>query len=256
PVNHEGKWFKVQGTLDSPATPQGHPVIIQAGSSEAGKELAAKTAEVIFTAWSSIDDAKAFYRDVKDRLAKYNRKPNDLKIMPDVYITVVRTEIEACAKREELNSYISPAIGLEYLSNFFRVDLRGYDINDTIPPPTESADKTNPNIRSTIIQEFAVRNNFTTLRELYEHIAGGRGHLELVGSIEQVADVLQEWLEQDAADGFNVMAPTFPDGLNDLVDLLIPELQRRGIYRSEYEGSTLRDHLGLAYPSSLFQTNQ
>src|SRR5690606_8352089 len=142
PVNHEGKWFKVQGTLDSPATPQGHPVIIQAGSSEAGKELAAKTAEVIFTAWSSIDDAKAFYRDVKDRLAKYNRKPNDLKIMPGVYITVARTEIEARAKREELNSYISPAIGLEYLSNFFRVDLRGYDINDPIPTPTESSDKT------------------------------------------------------------------------------------------------------------------
>ena len=256
PVDHEGSWFKVQGTLDSPATPQGHPVIVQAGSSEAGKELAAKTAEVIFTAWTTLDDAKAFYRDVKDRLAKYNRKPDDLKIMPGVYITVATTEDEARAKRDELNSYISPAIGLEYLSNFFGIDLRDHDINDPIPTPAEHKDKTNPNTRSTIIKEFAERNNFTTLRELYEHIAGGRGHLELVGSVEQVADVLQAWLEQDAADGFNVMAPTFPDGLTDLVDLLIPELQRRGIYRTKYEGTTLRDHLGLAYPSSQLQTSE
>jgi len=256
PVDHEGSWFKVQGTLDSPTTPQGHPVIVQAGSSEAGKELAAKTAEVIFTAWTTIEDAKAFYRDVKDRLAKYNRKPDDLKIMPGVYITVAKTEQEARAKRDELNSYISPAIGLEYLSNFFGIDLRDHDINDPIPTPAENSDKTNPNTRSTIIKEFAERNNFTTLRELYEHIAGGRGHLELVGSVEQVADVLQAWLEQDAADGFNVMAPTFPDGLNDLVDLLIPELQRRGIYRTEYEGTTLRDHLGLTYPSSQLQTSE
>jgi len=256
PVDHEGQWFKVQGTLDSPATPQGHPVIVQAGSSEAGKELAAKTAEVIFTAWTTIDDAKAFYRDVKDRLAKYNRKPDDLKIMPGVYITVAKTEEEARAKREELNRYISPAIGLEYLSNFFGIDLRDRDIHDPIPTPAENSDKTNPNTRASIIKEFAERNNFTTLRELYEHIAGGRGHLELVGSVEQVADVLQAWLEQEAADGFNVMAPTFPDGLTDLVDLLIPELQRRGIYRTEYEGTTLRDHLGLAYPSSQLQTSE
>jgi len=248
PVNHEGKWFKVQGTLDSPATPQVHPVIVQAGSSEAGKELAAKTAEVVFTAWSNIEDAKTFYKDVKGRLAKYNRHADDLKIMPGVFITVAQTEEEAIEKRKRYNSFISPEMGLEYLTNFLGGDVTAFSIDDPIPAPAEHHDKTNPNIRANIVYDFAKRNNLKTLKDLYEHISGGRGHLELVGSAVQIADTLERWLVEEAADGFNVMAPSFPDGLHDLVDLLIPELQRRGIFRTEYEGKTLRDRLGLSYP--------
>ncbi|OAH57842.1 MULTISPECIES: LLM class flavin-dependent oxidoreductase [Bacillaceae] len=248
PVDHEGKWFKVQGTLDSPSTPQGHPVIVQAGSSEAGKELAAKTAEVIFTAWQTLEEAQAFYRDVKGRLAKYGRKPEDLKIMPGVFITVAKTEEEAIAKRKELNSYILPEIGLEYLSGFTGVDLTGYDVDGPIPDFAEIEDPTNPGIRRNLIRGLVERENLKTLREVYERISGARGHREIVGTPSQIADQLEEWFLNEGADGFNIQPPTFPDGLNDIVDLVIPELQRRGLFRTEYESNTLRGNLGLSVP--------
>lgn len=248
PVNHEGKWFKVKGTLDSTTSPQGHPVIVQAGSSEAGKELAAKTAEVIFTAWQTLEEAQAFYRDVKGRLAKYGRKPEDLKIMPGVFITVAKTEEEAIAKRNELNSYILPEVGLEYLSNFINVDLTGHDPDGPIPNFGELEDVTNPGIRRNLIRGIIERENLTTLRQVYERISGARGHREIVGTPEQIADQLQEWFDNEAADGFNIQPPTFPDGLKDIVELVIPELQRRGLFRTEYEGTTLRENLGLAIP--------
>ena len=248
PVDHEGKWFKVQGTLDSPSTPQGHPVIVQAGSSEAGKELAAKTAEVIFTAWQTLEDAQLFYRDVKGRLAKYGRQPEDLKIMPGVFITVAKTEKEALAKQKELNSYILPEVGLAYLSNFIGVDLTGYDVNAPLPNFGEMEDKTNPQIRTNIIRDIAARENLHTLREVYERIAGARGHREIVGTPEQIVDQLEEWFLNEGADGFNIMPPTFPEGFNDIVDLVIPELQRRGLFRTEYESNTLRGNLGLSVP--------
>ena len=249
PVNHEGKWFRVKGTLDAPTSPQGYPVIVQAGSSESGKELAARTAEVVFTAWQTLEEAQAFYRDLKGRLAKYGRNPEDLKIMPGVFITVAKTEEEAIAKRKELNSYILPEAGLKYLSHFYGADLTGYDVDGPLPERLENKDETNPNIRANIVRNIAKRENLKTIRELYEFIAGGRGHLEIVGTPEQIADHLQEWFDNEAADGFNVMAPTFPDGLNDIVDLVIPELQRRGIFRTEYEGTTLRENLGLKIPT-------
>ncbi|MCP1144484.1 LLM class flavin-dependent oxidoreductase [Lysinibacillus endophyticus] len=252
PVNHEGKWFKVKGTLDAPTSAQGHPVIVQAGSSEAGKELAARTAEVVFTAAQTLEEAQAFYRDLKGRLAKYGRESEDLKIMPGVFITVAKTEAEAIAKRKELNSYIHPEAGVKYLSFIYGTDLSGYDIDGPLPD-IEREDKTNPNIRVNIIRDIAKRENLKTIREIYEFIAGARGHREIVGTPEQIADQLQEWFENEAADGFNVMSPTFPDGLNDIVDLVIPELQRRGIFRTEYEGTTLRENLGLKNPTHRLQ---
>ena len=249
PVDHEGKYFKVQGTLDSPSTPQGHPVIIQAGSSEAGKELAAKTAEVIFTAWQTLAEAQAFYSDVKGRLAKYGRKPDDLKVMPGVFITVAKTEEEAKRKQQELNGYISPEVGLGYLSFYAGIDLSSYDINAPLPDNFGATeDKTNPQTRSNIIKATAERENLTTLREVYEHIAGARGHREIVGTPSQIADQLEEWFINGGADGFNIMPPTFPEGLNDIVELVIPELQRRGLFRTEYESDTLRGNLGLSVP--------
>jgi len=249
PVNHEGKWFKLQGTLDTPSTPQGHPVIVQAGSSEAGKELAAKSAEVIFTAWQTLEDAQKFYRDVKSRLAKYGRQPDDLKIMPGTFITVAKTEEEAILKRKNLNSHISPEIGLAYVSTFLGIDVRGYDPDAPIPQENVAIeDKTNPQIRANIVRGIIEREKLTTLRELYEHIAGARGHREIVGTPEQIADQLEEWFLNEAADGFNIMPPTFPEGFNDIVELVIPELQRRGLFRTEYEGTTLRENLGLSVP--------
>jgi FMN-dependent oxidoreductase (nitrilotriacetate monooxygenase family) len=246
PVNHEGKHFKVNGVLDTISTPQGHPVIVQAGSSEAGKELAAKTAEVIFTAWQTLEEAQKFYRDLKGRLAKYGRRKDELLIMPGVSVTVARTEEEALAKKKQLNSYILPEVGLSYLSNFIGVDLSGLDPEGPIPEfGTNERDKTDPSTRANIIKEIAKRHGYTKVRELYEHIAGARGHREIVGTPEQIADYLQEWFENEAADGFNIMPPTFPEGFKDIVELVIPELQRRGLFRTEYEGKTLRENLGL-----------
>ncbi len=247
-VNHQGKFFNVQGTLDAPTSPQGHPVIVQAGSSEAGKELAAKSAEVIFTAWQTLDDAKNFYSDVKGRLAKYGRKPDDLKIMPGVFITVAKTEAEAIAKQRKLNGYISPEVGLSYLSNFTNSDLTGYDVDAPLPEYGAIEDKTNPRIRFNIIRDLAERENLKTIREVYERIAGARGHREIVGTPEQIVDQLEEWFLNDAADGFNIMPPHFPEGFNDIVELVIPELQRRGLFRTEYESNTLRGNLGLSVP--------
>lgn len=248
-INHEGKFFKLKGTLDAPSTPQGHPVIVQAGSSEAGKELAAKTAEVIFTAWQTLEDAQAFYKDVKGRLAKYGRNPEDLKILPGAFIVVAETEEEAIAKHQQLNNYITPEVGLAYLSGFTGVDLSEHDFEGPIPDFNgQQIDGTNPNIRASIVKGIVEAKGLTTLRELYNNIAGARGHREIIGTPTQVADQLQEWFENEAADGFNIMAPTFPQGFNDIVELVIPELQRRGIFKTEYAGTTLRENLGLKRP--------
>lgn len=248
-INHEGKFFKLKGTLDAPSTPQGHPVIVQAGSSEAGKELAAKTAEVIFTAWQTLEDAQAFYKDVKGRLAKYGRNPEDLKILPGAFIVVAETEEEAIAKHQQLNNYITPEVGLAYLSGFTGVDLSEHDFEGPIPDFNgQQIDGTNPNIRTSIVKGIVEAKGLTTLRELYNNIAGARGHREIIGTPTQVADQLQEWFENEAADGFNIMAPTFPQGFHDIVELVIPELQRRGIFKTEYAGTTLRENLGLKRP--------
>lgn len=256
-VEHEGKHFSVNGFLDTTSTPQGHPVIIQAGSSEAGKELAAKTAEVIFTAWQTLEDGQKFYRDVKGRLAKYGREKDDLKVLPGVFITVAKTEEEARQKKQRLNSYILPKVGLDYLSNFTGVDFSNLDPYGPLPEfGKNEVDSTDPNTRANILKGIVEANGYTKVHELYEHIAGARGHREIVGTPEQIADQLQEWFDNEAADGFNIMPPTFPEGLNDIVDLVIPELQRRGLFRTEYEGTTLRENLGLKKPNAhVLQTN-
>jgi N-acetyl-S-(2-succino)cysteine monooxygenase len=249
-VEYKGEFVAVDGYLDSPATPQGHPVIVQAGSSEAGKDLAAKTAEVIFTAWQKLEDAQAFYRDVKGRLAHYGREEDDLKIMPGVFITVAKTEEEAIQKQKELNSYILPKVGLDYLTKFTGFDFSLVDPNGPIPEfGKNEEDETNPNIRANIIKGVIKANGYTKVHELYEHIAGARGHREIVGTPEQIVDQLEDWFLNGAADGFNIMPPTFPEGLNDIVELVIPELQRRGLFRTEYEGTTLRENLGLKKPT-------
>jgi len=217
-----------------------------------------KSAEVIFTAWTNLEDAQKFYKDVKGRLAKYGRKPDDLKIMPGTFITVAKTEEEALAKRAELNSYILPKTGLKYLSTQLGVDLTNHDIETPISsivlPPHE--DETNPQIRAKLILDLAERKQLKTLRELYENIAGARGHREIVGTPEQIADQLEEWFLNDAADGFNIQPPLFPDSVDDIIDLVIPELQRRGLFRTEYEGTTLRENLGLDVPISLHKQPQ
>lgn len=248
PVKHEGKHFQVSGLLDAPTPPQGTPVIVQAGSSEAGKELAARTAEVVFVAAQTLQHAQDFYQDVKSRLSKYGRDEEELLVLPGAYITIGKTEEEAHAKREALNKLIMPKAGLTFLSEFTQIDFRDFDPEDKFPPYDTYADETNPRIRYKIITEIAQREGLKTLRDIYERISSARGHLEITGTVGQVADTLQKWVDEKGADGFNIIPPTYPEDLNLIVDELIPELQRRSIFRTEYEGNTLRENLGLKKP--------
>ncbi len=247
---HTGQYFNVQGPLNVSRPPQGYPVIVQAGQSEEGRELAGKYAEVIFTAQQNLQDAQEFYRDVKNRLLKYGRHPDDLKIMPGVSIFVAKTEEEAKEKYEFLNNLIHPKVGLTLLSGLSGgINLEKYDL-DAPFPTLEDADL-NFSSRQQMMIDIARRHHFS-IRQLYQYIASARGHWTLVGTPEQVVDQLQEWFENEGADGFNILPPTTPAGLNDFVDFIVPELQRRGLFRTEYEGSTLRENLGLKRPENQY----
>lgn len=241
---HEGEHFSVRGPLNVPRPPQGHPVVVQAGSSEAGKALAARTAEVIFTAQATLSDAKTFYADVKGRMARHGREPDTLKIMPGAFPVVGRTEGEAQDKYGALQELIHPVVGRSLLEQLAGLDLTG--LSDDVPVP-EAPGTEGGKSRQDLLVTLARRDGLT-IRELYLRIAGARGHWTLVGTPAQIADALQERFEADGADGFNIMPPTLPGGLNDFATLVIPELQRRGLFRTEYEGRTLRENLGLRRP--------
>ena len=249
-LNHTGRFFKVKGPLNLERSPQGQPVIVQAGSSEDGKELAAASAEAIFTAWTSLREAQAFYADVKGRLPKYGRHPSQLVVMPGISPVIGRTEAEAQAKWTELQGLIHPSVGLNTLVNFWpEADLKRFDLDR--PPPYYPEPPKGVNSRAHVVLELAKREGYT-VRQLYEYLAGARCHWVVVGTPAQIADRMQEWFENGAADGFNVMPPVLPQSLDEFVDLVVPELQRRGLFRTAYEGRTLRENLGLERPTSRY----
>ncbi|MEY2929609.1 MAG: nitrilotriacetate monooxygenase component, partial [Pseudomonadota bacterium] len=206
-------------------------------------------AEVIFTAQQTLADAQAFYRDVKGRLAKYGRRSEQLKIMPGIFPVLGRTESEAKAKFQELQELILPEVGLALLSGLSGdFDLSQYPVDGPLPPLPET---NNQKSRQALMYDIARRKNFS-IRDLYLWVAGARGHWTLVGTPSQIADELESWFNNEGADGFNLMPPVLPTGLDDIVDLLLPELRRRGLFRNEYRGSTLREHLDLARPENRF----
>jgi len=245
-VAHEGAHYKVHGALQTPRSPQGCPALVQAGSSGDGQDLAAATAEVVFTAQQSAEAARAFYSGLKGRLGAHGRSADQLKILPGISPFVGRSRQEAEEKFEQLQGLIDPVLGIGLLSTFLgHVDLSGYDIDGPFPqdlPVTEGWKS-----RQELFEGMARREKLS-IRQLYEKVAGARGHWTLVGTAESIADQLEHWFRTGAADGFNVLAPTLPHGLKDFAELVIPELQRRGLFRTAYEGRTLREHLGLARP--------
>lgn len=245
PLNHKGPIFSVKGPLNIPRAPQGHPVILQAGSSEVGKDLAAFCGEVIFTAQHSMAAAQVFYADVKRRLATYGRSPEDVLIIVGLFPYVGRTDEEAREKFEALQQLVDPVVGLSLLeSELGGIDLSAFDLDGPLPPlPDSNAGKS----RQNLLADMARQQNLT-IRQLFRHVAGGRGHCQIMGTPETVADELEEWFRKEAADGFMVMAPSFPGGLSDFAELVVPELQRRGLFRTDYRGKTLREHLGLRRP--------
>ncbi|MEC5386423.1 LLM class flavin-dependent oxidoreductase [Uliginosibacterium sp. H3] len=248
-LNHRGEHFSVKGPLNVARPPQGHPVQVQAGASEAGRDLAAQFAEVVFTAQSSIAGARDFYADVKSRAAAYDRAPEDIKIMPGFSTVVGASATEAAEKHAQLQELLDPVVGLSLLSAMLgNVDLSGADIDGPLPElPATNAGKG----RQALLVEAARRDKLT-IRDLYKQVAGARGHHAVHGTASQIADELESWFLEEAADGFNIMPAVLPAGLNDFVDHVVPELQRRGLFRREYEGRTLRDNLGLKRPQSYF----
>ncbi|MDB5648614.1 MAG: nitrilotriacetate monooxygenase [Hyphomicrobiales bacterium] len=247
-LDHHGAYYNVQGPLNVARSPQGQPVIVQAGASDDGRELAAETAEVVFTAHEELDAAKAFYDDVKGRMAKYGRERDDLKIMPGLSVIVAPTRQEAQDKFQSLQDLIHPDIGVAVLSRKMGFDFSGFPVDGPVPPVPSS------NVLSSRVDalvEAAQRDNLT-IRQLYQKFCSTRGHFSLIGTPADIADQMTEWFEKGAADGFNFIAPYLPGGLDNFVDLVVPELQRRGVYRTHYEGTTLRDNLGLKVPVSRY----
>lgn len=247
-TNHKGEHFKVKGPLNVSRSPQGHPVIVQAGQSEDGRGLAAASAEVIFTAHQHLDTAQEFYRDIKSRARGLGRNPDHILVMPGVSPFVGRTETEAREKHDRLTSLILEEDGIALLNGLTggTLDLTGYELDGPLPPapPTEGMKS-----RQALIRQIADENNFT-IRQLYQWVASARGHFTVIGTPQTIADTLQDWFENEGADGFNILPPWLPTGLNDFVDLVIPELQRRGLFRTAYEGKTLRENLGLPFPTN------
>jgi len=247
PVDHRGEHYEVRGPLNIRRPVQGYPLLVQAGSSDSGKEYAARFAEAVFTAQQTLEEAQDFYADLKGRLTAHGRRPEELLILPGISPVIGRTEAEAKAKEAELNALINPAYGLAQLSSMLDHELTEADLDAPLPP-VEAGTEGNQS-RKQLVLDLSAREGLT-VRQLIERLAGGRGHRVFAGTATQVADQLQEWFEQGAADGFNVMPPTLPGGLDDFVDLVVPELQRRGLFRTEYTGETLRDHYGLARPAN------
>lgn len=248
-LNHQGKYYFVSGPLQSARPVQGYPVLVQAGSSEDGKNLAAATAEVVFTAQQSLESAQAFYQDVKQRAVQYGRDAASVKVMPGIMPIIGKTEQEAQQKFQQLQSLIDPVVGIALLSAFLgNVDLSQYDIDGPVPdfPNTEGWQS-----RQQLLVDLAKKDNLT-IRQLFQKVAGARGHRIVIGTAEQIADQLELWFTQGAADGFNILAPTFPDGLTEFVEQVVPILQQRGLFRTEYSGTTLREHLQLSRPRSQY----
>ena len=246
-LGHKGKYFSVRGPLNVARPIQGWPVIVQAGASEAGRQIAAETAEVVFGSSRTIADGRAFYADVKGRMKALGRDPDHLKILPGVLIFVGETTQEAQRKKALLDSLVHPDSGLPNLAMRLGVDISGFDLDAPLPDIPETNDSKTS--RQSLID--LARREGLTVRQLAQRVGAYAG-LEFVGTPAQIADRMQEWLETDACDGFNVMFHTVPEGLDDFVDAVVPELQRRGLFRREYEGVTLRENLGLPKAANHF----
>ncbi|GJD64429.1 LLM class flavin-dependent oxidoreductase [Methylobacterium frigidaeris] len=243
-LGHEGPFFKVKGPLNIGRSPQGRPVVLQAGGSEAGQDLAARTADVVFSVVQDLDEARAAYASLKARLPAHGRRPEEVSVLPGVMPVVGRTEREAFDKLAQLQGFVGNENALALLSDRLGQDMSAYDLDGPVP------DVALPDSYHSFARVMLskARRDGMTLRDLYNLTAAARGHWVLCGSAETVADTLQHWFETGAADGFNVMPPYFHDGFTDFVDLVVPLLQERGLFRRDYRGPMLRHHLGLDRP--------
>ena len=244
---HKGKYLSVRGPLNIARPVQGWPVIVQAGASESGRQLAAETAEVVFAAGTSLASGQAFYADIKGRMDRLGRNRDHLKILPGAFVVTGDTIEEAQAKRAKLDSLVHYESSIASLSVALGVDASTFDPEGPLPEiPETNAGKSG---RERVID--LARRSQLNVRQLAQRLGGYAG-LAFVGTPATIAAQMEEWLASEACDGFNVMFPYLPGGLDDFVDKVIPELQRRGLFRREYEGRTLRENLGLPRPNNQF----
>jgi FMN-dependent oxidoreductase (nitrilotriacetate monooxygenase family) len=251
-VDHAGEWFRVAGPLNVARPPQGHPLLVQAGSSDDGKAFAARHAEAIFTAHQTYDRAADFYTDIKARTAAAGRDPAAVLVLPGIVPFLGSTEAEARATAAEFDELRVTEFGLRALASVFETDPEVFSLDEPLPdvilarPPLEGTQS-----RADLIIELAVRERLT-VRDILSRLGGGRGHFTFVGTPEQAADTMLAWFEGGAADGFNVMAPALPSQLEVFVEHVLPIMRRKGLFREEYRGTTLREHYGLPVPPNQF----
>jgi FMN-dependent oxidoreductase (nitrilotriacetate monooxygenase family) len=252
PVDHAGEFYRVRGPLNVSRPPQGHPVLVQAGSSADGRAFAARNAEAIFTAHQSFERAATFYDDVKAQAAGAGRDPRAVKILPGIVPVLGSTEAEARALERRLDELRVPEYGLAQPSEVLEVPVDALPLDGPLPAAVLQGRRLEgAQSRADLIVDVAVRESLT-VRQILSRLGGGRGHFTLVGTPEQVADTIESWFRGGAADGFNVMAPVLPAGLQDFAGHVLPLLRRRGLWRDDYRGTTLREHYGLGRPPNRY----
>jgi FMN-dependent oxidoreductase (nitrilotriacetate monooxygenase family) len=250
-IDHVGDRFRVQGALNTPRSAQGRPVLVQAGSSPDGKDFAARYAEAVFTAQQTLAEGQDFYRDLKARTVAAGRDADGIKILPGICPILAATEAQAKQLEREFEELIVTDYALAQLSNMLNLNLFEYPLDAHLPElPGEDSVETHQS-RYKLVVDLARRDNLT-IRQLLGRLGGGRGHRVVVGTPGQIADQIELWFRSGAADGFNVMPPYLPGGLVDFVEQVVPDLQRRGLFRTEYTGRTLREHYGLPRPASQY----
>jgi FMN-dependent oxidoreductase (nitrilotriacetate monooxygenase family) len=250
-LNHKGQYFSVKGPLNIERCPQGHPIIVQAGGSPPGQELSARVADVVFSVVNGDTElAKTNYNSLKQRMAKYGRERHELAILPGVMPIVGETDEQAKEQLSLLQSWmkVDETKAFSVLTQRLHFDFTGYSLDDLVPeiPVSHRGQTFNKTIMS------MARQQNMTLRDLFNVAGAARGHWAIYGSPKRIADIFEEWFTGEMADGFVILPPHFPGGLNDFVNLVVPELQRRGLFRTDYSGPTLRDHLGLKRPDAGF----
>lgn len=245
PIHHSGTYFNVKGPSSTPRSPQGKPVAMQAGASAQGIALASKHADAVYSVSWNVKQAKAFRESLQKQIKESESPERQIKIFPGLVTYVGRTREEALAKKAELDEKLPVANALKQLSFFLQQDCSDWDLDKEVPslPPVDAF--SGPVGRYKTILEI-IDDTKPTLRELLGYLAAGGGHLTLIGTPEEIVDQMELWFEMGIADGFNLMPPSLPSSLEDFVDLIVPELQKRGLFREAYQGTTLREHFGLA----------
>ncbi|NLS68005.1 LLM class flavin-dependent oxidoreductase [Bradyrhizobium brasilense] len=252
PIDHVGKHFRVRGPLNISRTPQGRPVYVQAGSSDDGRAFAARYAEAIFTAHQTLASAQEFYADIKRQARAFDRSPDQVRILPGISPFIASTQAEADLLQDEFNELIQPEYSLTQLRQMIGLDLSGFDLDGPFPRHLiDTGSAHGAASRFKLVVDIVDREQ-PTIRQLVQRLAGARGHWVIAGPPEKIADNIQTWFDNGAADGFNVMPPWLPGGFDIFAEQVVPILRKRGLFRGEYSGTTLRDHFGLSRPQSVF----